>query len=177
MTLVKRLILHRTILSFDLIEQRTGHTMETGIGKFCVHNVVTVTRKSSIIEAATLMRQHHVGALVIVEETRAGTLPVGVLTDRDVVVEIVAAGLSPETMTVGEIVDRPVITVREDAGYAETVRRMSVGGVRRVPVVDAQGALVGIITIDDMLHQLAGPLLALAELAGRERHLEPGTRR
>ena len=151
--------------------------METGIGKFCVHNVVTVTRATTIVEAATLMRQHHIGALVIVEETRGGTVPVGVLTDRDVVVEVVAAGLPFQTMRVGEIVQRPVITIEEDAGYAETVRRMSVSGVRRMPVVDARGALVGLITVDDILRQLASPLLALAELAGRERHFEAETRK
>lgn len=150
--------------------------METGIGRFCTHNVVTVTRETPIIEAAVLMRTRHIGALVVVEETRDGTMPVGVLTDRDVVVEVVAAGLSPKTVKVGEIVQRPVVTVGQDTGYAEAVRRMSVNGVRRMPVVDARGALVGVITIDDILHQLAGPLLALGELAARERHYEMGTR-
>lgn len=150
--------------------------MEAGIDKFCVHNVVTVTRGTTITEAAKLMRHHHIGALVVVDETRDSNVPVGVLSDRDVVVEVVAAGLSPDAMKVGEIVQRPVITIREDAGYAETVRRMSVSGVRRMPVVDAHGRLVGIITLDDILRQLAGPLLALAELAGRERRFEAETR-
>jgi CBS domain-containing protein len=123
------------------------------------------------------MRKHHVGALVVVEHARDATLPVGVLTDRDVVIEIVAAGISPDGVKVGEIVQRPVVAVEESAGYAEAVRRMSVNGVRRMPVVDARGALVGIITIDDILRQLAGPLLALGELAGRGRHYESGTRK
>lgn len=151
--------------------------METGIGKFCIHNVITVTRSMTIIDASALMRRHHIGALVVVEETRDGNVPIGILTDRDIVVEVVAAGVSPTTIKVGEIVQRPVITIGEDAGYAETVRHMSVSGVRRMPVVDARGALVGIITVDDILRQLAGPLLALAELAGRERHFEAGTRK
>jgi CBS domain-containing protein len=151
--------------------------METGIGRFCVHNVITVTRETAVVEAAKLMRKHHVGALVVVEPSPDGTVPVGVLTDRDIVVEVVAAGLSPESVKVGEILQRPVVTVAEDAGYAEAVRRMSVNGVRRMPVVDARGTLVGIITIDDILHQLAGPLLALGELAGRGRHYEMETRK
>ena len=151
--------------------------MEAGIDKFCVHNVVTVTRATTITEAAKLMRQHHIGALVVVDETGGRNVPVAVLSDRDVVVEVLAAGLSPATMKVGEIVQRPVITIREDAGYAETVRRMSVSGVRRMPVVDAHGRLVGIITLDDILRHLAAPLLALAELAGRERRFEAETRR
>jgi CBS domain-containing protein len=151
--------------------------METGIGRFCVHNVVTVTRETAIAEAAKLMRKHHIGALVVVEQSREGPVPVGVVTDRDIVIEIVGAGLSPETVKVSEILQRPVVTVQQEAGYAEAVRSMSVNGVRRMPVVDANGALVGIITIDDILHQLAGPLLALGELAGRERHYETETRR
>ena len=151
--------------------------MEAGIGKFCVHNVVTVTRRTTIIGAATMMKRHHVGALVVVEDTKDGIVPVGVLTDRDIIVEVVAAGASPETVKAGEIVRRPVITIDEDAGYAEAVRRMSVNGVRRMPVVDARGTLVGIITIDDILRQLAGPLVAVADLAARERNYETDTRR
>ena len=151
--------------------------MATGIGRFCTHDVVTVTRDAPIVEAATLMREHHIGALVVVEQARDGSVPVGMLTDRDVVVEIVAAGLSPKTVKVGEILQRPVVTIEENAGYAEAMRHMSANGVRRMPVVDARGALVGIITIDDILHQLAGPLLALAELAGRGRRYEMETRK
>jgi len=130
----------------------------------------------TVSSAAKLMRKHHIGALVVVEQSREGSVPVGVVTDRDIVIEIVGAGLSPETVKVGEILQRPVVTVQQDAGYAEAVRSMSVNGVRRMPVVDASGALVGIITVDDILHQLAGPLLALGELAGRERHYETESR-
>ena len=74
------------------------------------------------------------------------------------------------------VIDRSAKAERRRSCYAETVRHMSVNGVRRMPVVDARGALVGLITIDDILHQLAAPLLALAELAGTERHYEIGTR-
>lgn len=150
--------------------------MRTGIGGFCIRNVVTVPRDATVAEAATLMRRHHIGAVVIVEPAAGGHVPVGMLTDRDIVVEVVAAGLAPETMRVTEVVHRPVVTVAEDAGYAETVRVMSVNGVRRMPVVDGDGRLVGIIAVDDILHQLAGPLFALGDLAARERHYEMGTR-
>ena len=70
----------------------------------------------------------------------------------------------------------PLTTIGEGAGYAETVRLMSVKGIRRMPVVDAAGGLIGIITLDDMLHQLAAPLAALSELAGRGRRYETLTR-
>lgn len=151
--------------------------MAMGIGNFCTRDVVTVAPDATIVEASALMRQHHVGAVVIVEKTANGQLPRGLLTDRDVAVEVVALGMPPETLKVSEVVQRPVTSVRDDAGYAETVRLMSVNGVRRMPVVDAGGKLVGIITVDDILRQLAAPLVALSDLVERERHFEQATRR
>ena len=150
--------------------------MSNGIGHFCVRNVVTLPREASILEAATLMRKHHIGAVLVIDRVDDGVIPAGLLTDRDIVVEIVAAGLEPGAVKVGELVQRPVTTVHEDAGYADTVRLMSINGVRRMPVVDAKGRLVGIITFDDILRQLAAPLLALSDLAVRERHYETETR-
>ena len=152
--------------------------MQKTIADYCVKTVATVTKDSTVAEAAALMRKHHVGALVIVDDGNGtgGRKPVGMVTDRDIAIEVVAAGLPPETVTVGEIVQRPITTVTEDAGWAETARLMSVSGVRRMPVVDAAGKLIGIVSFDDLLLQCAGPLLAIADLAGRERHYESVTR-
>lgn len=151
--------------------------MAKGIGDFCVRNVVTVIRETTVVEAAKLMRQYHIGAVLVVEEGTDGKVPVGILTDRDIVIEIVAAALDPASVKVGELMQRPVTTVPEDASYGEAVRLMSVNGVRRMPVVDARGRLAGIITVDDILRQLAGPLVALSDLTVRERHYETETRR
>ena len=98
------------------------------------------------------------------------------MTDRDIVVEVVAAGLDPKLIKLGDLVLGPLTTVEESASYAETARRLSIKGVRRMPVVDAAGGLVGIITLDDMLRQLAAPLAALSELPGRGRRYETLTR-
>ena len=147
------------------------------IGDFCVRNVVSTGRGATVNEAAALMRQHHVGNVVVVEDGPDGTIPVGIVTDRDIVIEVVAAGLDARSITVGELTQRPVATVREDTGYAETVRLMSANGVRRMPVVNAKGVLVGIIAADDILHQLVAPMVALSDLAVRGRHFEMQTRR
>ena len=72
---------------------------------------------------------------------------------------------------------RPLVTIDEGAGYAETVRLMSVKGVRRMPVVGSSGELVGIITLDDMLWQLAAPLAALSQLSSRSRKFEAQRRK
>jgi CBS domain-containing protein len=151
--------------------------MTTGIGSFCRRDVVTVTRQTPVVEAAALMRQRHVGSVVIIDQDGDRQVPVGMLTDRDIVVEIVAAGLDVKPMKVGEVLQRPITTIDEDAGYAETVRLMAVNGVRRMPVVDKRGTLIGIITVDDILRQLAAPLVALSDLTSRERRYEADVRR
>ncbi|HLX27704.1 MAG TPA: CBS domain-containing protein [Casimicrobiaceae bacterium] len=151
--------------------------MSNGIGSFCTRQVITVAPDATVVEASKLMRQHHVGAVVMVDDRGGARKPLGVLTDRDIAMEVVALGVAPETLKVSEVVQRPVTTVVEDAGYAETVRLMSVNGVRRMPVVDRGGNLVGIIAVDDILRQLAGPLLALCDLVARERDFERSMRR
>jgi CBS domain-containing protein len=151
--------------------------MDKKIGNSYAKTVATVTRDSTVAEAAELMRKHHVGALVMVDELVGAPKPVGMVTDRDIAIEVVAEGLAPQTVKVGEIVQRPITTVTGNAGWAETVRLMSVNGVRRLPVVDAAGSLIGIVSFDDLLFELAGPLVAMADLAGRERHFEAITRR
>jgi CBS domain-containing protein len=146
------------------------------ISDFSVHNVVCASRDTTALEASRLMRHHHVGDVVVVEETEGMRKPVGIVTDRDLVVEVMAGGVDPSAVKLGDLVLRAPVTVNRNASYADTVRLMAVNGVRRMPVVDSSGALVGIITLDDMLRQLASPLAALADLASRARHFESQTR-
>jgi CBS domain-containing protein len=146
------------------------------ISEFATHNVVCASRDTSALEAAQLMRHHHVGDVVVIDETDGTRKPVGIVTDRDLVVEVMAPGVDPTVVKLGDLLLRAPVMVEHDAGYAETVRLMAVNGVRRMPVVGPGGALLGIITLDDMLRQLASPLAALADLAGRARHFEAQTR-
>jgi len=147
------------------------------ISEFCHREVVCATRETTVTEAASLMRQHHIGDLIIVESRNGKRIPVGIVTDRDIIVEVVAAGIDPSELKLGDLRLAALVTVDEGARYAQTVSRMSAEGVRRIPVVGADGTLVGIITFDDMLWQLAAPLAALAGLSGRERELEAFTRK
>ena len=141
------------------------------IGNFCNRNVVCATSDATIVEAAHLMRSNHVGDVIIVDEADREE-PIGIVTDRDIVVEVIAAGLEPNVVKLGDLLLRPLVTVDERTGYAETIRVMKANGVRRMPVVNQSGVLVGIITLDDVLHQLAIPLAELSELALRERRHE-----
>ena len=147
------------------------------IGEMCNREVVIVERETSLGEAARLMRQHHVGDLVVVESREGGRRPVGIVTDRDIVLEVVAMDLSPESLRVGDIMGAKLVSVRDSEGVFETIRYMRSQGVRRVPVVDAAGWLVGIIALDDLLELLAEEIGELAKLVTRERGREQETRR
>ena len=142
------------------------------IGNFCNRNVVCATCDTTIVEAAHLMRLNHVGDVIIVDDADGERRPIGIVTDRDIVVEVISAGLDPNLVKLGDLLLRPLVTVEDSTGYAETVHLMTAKGVRRMPVVNGAGLLVGIITLDDVLHQLAVPLTELSELAIRERRHE-----
>lgn len=142
------------------------------IGKHCNPNVVCASRDSTVLEAAHLMRHNHVGDVIIVDQVDGGVRPVGIVTDRDIVVEVVSTGLDAATIKLGDLPTRPLVTARDRSGYSEIVRMMAQHGVRRIPVIDDAGLLVGIITLDDLLQQLAPPLAELSNIALRERAQE-----
>jgi CBS domain-containing protein len=147
------------------------------ISEICNREVIIVQRSNTILEAAQLMRQHHVGDVVVVEEQGGIRIPVGIVTDRDLVVEIMAPAIDQNVITVGDIMAPELATVKENAGMFETIEYMRAKGVRRVPVVDKGGGLVGILTLDDLLELLAEELLSLARLVRHEQKKETMSRR
>ena len=142
------------------------------IGEICNREVVFARRDSTVREAAQLMRDSHFGDIIIVDERNGRRVPAGILTDRDIAVGIVAKGLDPDTLAVGDVVGPELVLVKESAGVSETIELMRAKGVRRIPVVDASGALVGIVTADDMLDLLAEELSGLARMVAREQRRE-----
>ncbi|HUW27982.1 MAG TPA: CBS domain-containing protein [Sulfuriferula sp.] len=147
------------------------------IGEICNREVIVVAQETTIGEAAQLMRQHHVGDVVVVTEEGGRRKPVGIVTDRDVVVEVVATGLDPAVLTVGDIMVPDLATVPEQTGVFEAIRYMRDQGVRRMPVVGEDGSLIGILALDDLLELLAEELGALARLVTREQGKEIQNRR
>jgi CBS domain-containing protein len=142
------------------------------IGEFCNRSVVVAERNCSVLDASRLMRQHHVGALVIVVSDAGMSKPVGLVTDRDLVVEVIAAHLDPAVVLIGDIMVEPLCLVREQEGVFETMRLMREHGVRRVPVVDGRGGLQGIIAIDDLIAVLADEMNEFARLITHEQVIE-----
>jgi CBS domain-containing protein len=142
------------------------------IGEFCNREVVFATRKTSIIEATQLMRKFHVGNLVVVDVVEGKRVPIGIVTDRDIVIEIIAESLSIDDFIVGDIMSPQLVSVQENEGVFETIRLMRAHGIRRIPVINHEGELVGIISVDDMLDLLAEELAELAKVAPREQAYE-----
>jgi CBS domain-containing protein len=147
------------------------------IGEICSRQVIFTRKSESVRQAAQLMREYHVGALVVAEENGDRLVPVGILTDRDIAVGIVAKGLDADALSVGEVMTPEPLAVRESAGVSETIELMRSRGVRRLPVVDASGALIGIVTADDFIDLLAEELNALARMISREQRREMDTRK
>lgn len=146
------------------------------VGQICNRDTVIVRKEDAIVEAAKLLREFHVGSVVVVEDVAGGVKPVGILTDRDLVVEILAAELDPATVSVGDIMSYELCTVGEEDGLWDVLQKMQSKGVRRVPVVNAEGLLAGILTSDDLLELLASELGQLVKVIGRERQREQSTR-
>ena len=111
----------------------------------------TIDSAGSAVDAARLMRDEDVGLIPIVESDRL----VGTVTDRDIAVRIVAEGKSPETTHVADIASRELVTIDPDQDVDEAMRLMSKHQVRRLPVVEEDGKLVGIVAQADIAKHVA----------------------
>ena len=130
------------------------------VGKLCVRTVVTAQPEETITTAAKRMAHDSVGTLVVVEERR----PVGIITDRDLVVRVLAEEKVPTTLTVGAVMSGNLVCVQEETPLEEALRLMRGRHIRRLVVVSPTQELVGLFALDDMLELLGEEQRAIAEL-------------
>ena len=121
------------------------------VGRICVREVDIVEPSESVQAAAQRMHSRKVGTLVVQDEDRK---PIGIVTDRDLTVRVLAKARDPFQTTVGDVMTKCPRTVREDAPLEEALMVMRSGPFRRVPVVSAEGELVGLLSLDDILDLL-----------------------
>ena len=124
-------------------------------GDICKRKVTVGYKQTSLVAAAQLMREDHVGSLVVVDDVNGSRQVQGLITDRDIVMSVVATGLDPETFRLEDIMNERVVTANEADSLLDLMRSMREHGVRRVPVVGVQDELMGIVTMDDVLKILA----------------------
>lgn len=138
------------------------------VGDFCNRDVIVIGKDESVVDAAKLMRKHHVGSVIVVGSGEDECTPLGVLTDRDIVIEFVADNVSPSDIAVGDAMSYELVTIEEDAGLIETISLMRDQAIRRIPVVDSEGALVGVVASDDALELLAEQLSDLVAVVDHQ---------
>jgi CBS domain-containing protein len=134
------------------------------IGQICTTETIYCERDETVQGAALLMRRNHVGDLVVIDKPDGERVPVGILTDRDIVVSVIALGLDPASLLVGDIMSDDLLTCSEADDVYETIERMRLRAIRRVPVVNAAGGLTGVVSVDDLLEFLAEEMGELARI-------------
>jgi signal-transduction protein with cAMP-binding, CBS, and nucleotidyltransferase domain len=132
------------------------------VGEICKRSVVTCGRDASALELARLMREHRVGDVVVVDEQDGASTPIGIVTDRDLVVEVMADGVDPDMLRADEMIVGELVTVLDTELVYDAIWHMRRKGVRRLPVLDAHGHLAGILTADDVTRFLAQELTEVA---------------
>ena len=150
---------------------------KVNVGAVCTREVVVAAATEPLLGVASLMRQHHVGTVVLVAGRGGKNHPTGIISDRDLVVEGIAR--APDRiadLTAGDLITRELVTVQEDDTIDHALEVMRSHGVRRLPVVDAAGALIGILATDDLIDLFAGRLAAVAAVTAKAQRVERETR-
>jgi CBS domain-containing protein len=142
------------------------------VGEYCNREVVVVERSEPIREAVHLMRKHHVGSVVVVDKAGEAVKPLGILTDRDIVMEVLAEDVDPAAVNIGDIMSTDPVTVDESVTLVEALEVMRKQGIRRMLVVNAKGYLLGVLAVDDVLELLGEQIGALVELIHTEQQHE-----
>ena len=143
------------------------------VGDICNRDVVVAPKGEMIVDAARRMRTSHVGALVVVENRDGRHVPVGIVTDRDIVIAAVAGDPAHiNYLVVSEVMTPDIVTATEQDSIETALKKMHEHGIRRLPIVDGGGALVGILTLDDVLGYLTAQQSELVALVAREQRRE-----
>jgi len=142
------------------------------VGECCKRMVVSIHSNADAGVAAKTMRAQHVGFLVVCRDGDELRRPIGVLTDRDLVLTVMALDIDPYSVTVEDVMTRQPLTAHEDDELSDALQGMRLAGVRRVPVVDTRGALIGIFALDDGIDVLTGLMCDIAGSIRREQRQE-----
>lgn len=147
------------------------------VGDYCKHGVVTVDPSADCVAIAKLMRDEHVGFLVVVQGGDPNRKPLGVVTDRDLVLQVCARDVDMHGVTAGDVMSRDPLIAREDDDLNDLMQAMQMAGFRRVPVVNVNGALTGIIAMDDAIDVIARLLCNICGSIRNEQRQERRLRR
>jgi len=146
------------------------------IADICTRQVVSTDAAISVHAAAELMRKHHVGSLVVTEHPNGERIPIGFITDRDIVLAVVAVGISADALMVSDIMSRNVATCTENEDIFGAIETMRARGVRRLPVLNSEGGLAGMLSADDIYGALGTHMRELGAALTHEQMHEMNAR-
>lgn len=134
------------------------------LGNLCRREIICVDPRTTVKEAAKLMEEKNVGSTIVVQERK----PIGILTDRDILLRVMNRGLDPEKTSVDEVMTKQIVTLKEDMGLFEALQKVKGKGIRRFPIVDSNGNLQGIMTLDDIFYLLGKEMSDVASIIENE---------
>ncbi len=134
------------------------------LGNLCRREIICVDPRTTVKEAAKLMEEKNIGSTIVVQERK----PIGILTDRDILLRVMNRGLDPEKTFVDEVMTKKIVTLRGDTGLFEALQKVKGKGMRRFPIVDSNGNLQGIMTLDDIFYLLGKEMSDMASIIERE---------
>jgi CBS domain-containing protein len=138
------------------------------IERIYTRNVVGTSRSSTLASAAAAMRKFHVGSLLVTDDPPGEGHAIGVVTDRDVVIQAVAEGLDTRALTVGDVMTPGINYIPEKADLHEALEIMRTRGVRRLVVTRDGGQVAGVLSMDDVIDGLAADMASLAQVVKTE---------
>lgn len=146
------------------------------VSEICSPDVACVAPGCTVRDAAETMRARHVGCVVVVDGSDGEARPVGLLTDRDIVVSVVAPGVRPDVLTVADVMTQPARTFDAQGDLLDAIRCMSEHGIRRLVLTHRSGAIRGILAADDAYAALTSQLDELARAVAVEQVREAALR-
>ena len=142
------------------------------ITRLYTRGVIAIPQSTTLKAAAQLMRERHVGCLVVTESPPFDDRAIGIVTDRDLVVQAVAAGAPPAETTIAEVMTPDIARIAHDVDAHEALEKMAALGVRRLAVTGPNGSIVGVLSFDDLVDGLAVEVSDLARIIHQERTRE-----
>lgn len=147
------------------------------VADVCIYYPVVVSQDATLREVASKMREHHIGDVIVTQAINGRVKPIGMITDRDIVIQVIAKDADTRDICATDIMSPDLHTMATTMSIDEAITLMHKKGVRRFPVVDGSGCLVGVVTIDDLLGVVAKQLAQLFDTFGQARAQEIKLRR
>jgi CBS domain-containing protein len=138
------------------------------VSEICSNNVICVLKQDSVLDVARIMREQQVGAVVVVDNINEEIIPQGVITDHDLVLEVLAANIAPSVLKAEDILTSELFCVTETHNVRKALKYLRYYGVRSAPVVNVKGVLVGLFSIEDAFTKLSEEFSELMKLMSCE---------